>query len=298
MTLGPITADRCELDWQPADDGTYAGHARRRCERLRRRAAWGVSAVAHTLIGVVIIVQVTLALLLVPPLDAGRQAIELAAINEPVQLQAEPLATLPIDLPPDPTAAAVAERQIAEQAAAPISPELATQLLDSQHRADDSLAARWVQARVAEEIAAAERSLPEEQFQRLERLTGTLNEVATEQSVDEATARLAQLLSAKPRATEPAAEPPPGDFDLHSAQLYDVKRADNGRGGYAYTAILLDAEGRTLDSELTEAEGEQLFRTFELMKANPLLARVYRGVVMSLLDKLLRPQSTTTEKNR
>jgi hypothetical protein len=67
-----------------------------------------------------------------------------------------------------------------------------------------------------------------------------------------------------------------------------VQRADNGRGGFSYVATLLDAEGRTLDSELTEAEGEQLFRTFELMKANPLLARVYRGVVMGLLDKLLK----------
>ena len=298
MTPGPITADGCEVDWQLADDGTCAGHARRQCERLRRRVAWGVSAVAHTLIGVVIVVQVTLGLLLAPPLDAGRQAIELAAINDPVQLQAEPLATLPIDLPTDPTAAAVTELQIAEQAAARISPKLAAELLDPQHPADDSLAARWVQARVAQEIAAAERSLPEEQFQRLERLTGTLNEVATEESVDEATARLAQLLNTKPRATEPAAEPPPGEFDLNSAQLYDVKRTDNGRGGYSYTAVLLDAEGRTFDSELTEAEGEQLFRTFELIKANPLLARVYRGVVMSLLDKLLRPVPAEPPQNR
>jgi hypothetical protein len=238
-------------------------------------------------VSVLVLVEVTLALLFVAPPD-GNRSIELAAVNEPIQLEAQ-LDTLPVELPPDPTAAALTERQIAELAAAQISPELERQLLEPEDPAAESIASSWVQARVMQEIAAAERASPEDQYQRLVRLTDTLNEVGTEESVEEATAALAKLLNTKPRATEPAAEPPPGEFDLDTAQLYDVKRSDNGRGGFRYTAVLLDADGRTLESELTEAEGEQLFRTFELMKANPLLARVYRGVVMSLLDKILRP---------
>jgi hypothetical protein len=245
----------------------------------------------HGVIATVVVVEVALALLFVVPAAAGRQQIELAATDEPISLEAEPLATLPIDAPIDPSAAAAADRQIAELASADISPELARQLLNPRDAAADALAADWVLARVTEEIATAEKLSQEDRYRRLEELTGTLNAVGTEPGVEEAAARLAQLLNAKPRATEPAENPPPGEFDLDSAQLYDIKRAENGRGGFTYAAVLLDAEGRTHESELTEAEGEQLFRTFELMKANPLLARVYRGVVMSLLDKLLRPAS-------
>ena len=291
MIFGPPIANIRDVDWQPpADDASPGGSARRHSERLRRRAAWSISAVVHGVVSLLVIVEIALALLFAPPLGDGRQQIELAAANEPLELEAQPLATLPIELPPDPTAEAVTERQIAELAASQLDPQLAEQLLDTSDPAGESVAARWVQSRVLEEIAAAEKATPEDQFRRLEQLTGTLNDVATEESVQEATAQLARLLNTRPRATEPAAEPPPGEFDIDSAQLYDIKRADNGRGGFNYTAVLLDAEGRTLESELTEAEGEQLFRTFELMKANPLLARVYRGVVMSLLDKLLRPQ--------
>ena len=53
-------------------------------------------------------------------------------------------------------------------------------------------------------------------------------------------------------------------------------------------SVLLDAAGRTRETELTAAEGEQLYKTWELIKANPLLEKVYRGIVMQLLDKLDR----------
>jgi hypothetical protein len=278
------------FDAPPITHGTPpSGLPRRKRDQLRRRAAWGLSAILHALASAAVAAEIAVGLFIVPGAGDSRQ-IEIASLREPVSLEAT-LTTLPIELPPDPTAAMVAEVQIARLAAEQLGPQLAAQLLDSPSSDGQSLAAQWAQARVQQEIANAENTTAEQQFQRLERLTSTLDDIATDESVKEASARLAQLLSAKPRATEPAAERPPGEFDLNTAQLYDVKRSDNGRGGYSYAAILLDAEGRTLESALTEAEGEQLFRTFELMKANPLLARVYRGVVMSLLDKLLRPAS-------
>jgi hypothetical protein len=80
-----------------------------------------------------------------------------------------------------------------------------------------------------------------------------------------------------------------GDFDFDSAQLHDMRREMREDGTFKYTAILLDAEGRTQETEMTATEGESAYKTFELMKQNPLLERLYRGVVMSLLDKVLRP---------
>jgi hypothetical protein len=60
-------------------------------------------------------------------------------------------------------------------------------------------------------------------------------------------------------------------------------------GKFKYTAVLIDSAGRTQETEMNAAEGESAFKTFELIKQNPLLERVYRGVVMSLLDKMLKP---------
>jgi hypothetical protein len=104
--------------------------------------------------------------------------------------------------------------------------------------------------------------------------------------VDQIAASLKGWLGTSERATRPADEPVAGDFDFSTAQLHDVRRDDSG-DAIRYTAILLDAAGRTTESELTPAEGESVYRVMQLMKDNPLLERVYRGVVLSLLDKLM-----------
>ena len=39
---------------------------------------------------------------------------------------------------------------------------------------------------------------------------------------------------------------------------------------------------------MEEEEGKQAYETFELIKSNPLLERVYRGLMMSLLEKLMK----------
>src|SRR5687768_11857252 len=136
MIFGPPIADVREVDWQPpAGDGSPAGHTRHLRERLHRQAAWSISAAVHAVVSVLVIVEIALALLFVPPLGGGARLVELAAATEPLELEAQPLATLPIELPPDPSAAAVTERQIAELAASQIDPQLAEQLLNSSEPA-------------------------------------------------------------------------------------------------------------------------------------------------------------------
>jgi len=162
--------------------------------------------------------------------------------------------------------------------------------LDSRSPAEQAAASDFVAERMRQEIAAAEKHSSEDNLQRLENLTGQLNDVATEQSVKDVTAQLSKLLGTAPRATEPAKEPVAGDFDFDTAQLHDVRREMLADGTFKYTAVLLDSAGRTTDSEMPAAEGESAYKTFELIKSNPLLERVYRGVVMSLLEKMLKPK--------
>jgi hypothetical protein len=219
------------------------------------------------------------------PLVAERYAneqIELTAVAEP----APPLATVAGLFDERPTADEITADEIARQTAA-VTPTLARELLDPA--ATTAAAAHWVQQRMLDEIAAADRLSVSENQERLAQLGQQLEQISSPESVDAVSSKLNTLLGTSGRATQPAAEPVAGEFDHDTAQLYDVKRSENAGGGYDYVAVLLDAAGRTMESTLTQAEGEQLYKTFELMKANPLLERIYRGVVMSLLDKLLRP---------
>lgn len=146
-----------------------------------------------------------------------------------------------------------------------------------------------VRRRVERAIEEADEVGTEENLKRLDRLSGQLEKVATDQSVAELNEKLKRWLGTKPRATEPAKEPVAGPFDIATAQVHDVRREGDDKTMYRYVAVLLDAEGRQMDQELGIEEGEQLYRTFQLIKKNPLLEKVYRQVVMGLLDKLTQP---------
>jgi hypothetical protein len=163
--------------------------------------------------------------------------------------------------------------------------------LDARPAAEQLAASSFLEERLRQAIEDAEAKSAEENLERLKTLTGQLNEVSTEESVADITAQLGKLLGASPRASEPAKEPVAGEFEIDTAQLHDVRREELADGTFKYTAILIDAAGRTQETELSAAEGESAYRTFELIKQNPLLERVYRGIVMSLLDKMLRPKN-------
>lgn len=146
-----------------------------------------------------------------------------------------------------------------------------------------------VRRRVDRAIEEAGEVGEEENLKRLDRLSGQLEQMATDKSVAELNDKLKRWLGTKPRATEPAKEPVAGPFDIATAQVHDVRREGEDAATYRYIAVLLDADGRQMDQELDMVDGEKLFRTFQLIKKNPLLEKVYRQVVMGLLDKLTQP---------
>ena len=58
-------------------------------------------------------------------------------------------------------------------------------------------------------------------------------------------------------------------------------------GGFRYVTVLLDAQGRTVETEVSQQEGEPVYELMQRIKANPLLEQVYRQIVMPLLDQLV-----------
>jgi hypothetical protein len=279
------------LAWQllPADD-LSSRSSRLRSHSRYAQPGWLASAVVHVTAGFVAFAAAWI---------HGQQGfvtagqIELNATALPDHDVVPTIATLPYAADDAASTEALAHEAIEQLAREAVPPELRADLLDEQRPADPaSVAGRWVQARVIAEVAAAEKLSQEDKFQQLQALSGQLDGISTAESVEAVTARLAALLGTDSRAQQPAAETVQGKFDFDTAQMHDVKRSGDGRGGFDYVGVLLDAEGHTMETPLPAAEGEQLFKVMELMKSNPLLERIYRSVVMSLLDKALQPAAS------
>lgn len=157
---------------------------------------------------------------------------------------------------------------------------------------DDSqaqkVAGRFVHEELARIVNDSNARSHEVNLQQLAELSERLEEVFTPENVADINNQLNKLLGNEQRADRPAEEQPAGEFDFATAQLHDVQREQNEAGAWIYTATMVDAAGRRFATPMSAAEGEQAYRTMQLIKKNPLLERVYRGVVMSLMDQMLK----------
>lgn len=167
--------------------------------------------------------------------------------------------------------------------------ELDPRDLERKLETDSPQAGVIVADRIQAAIKESQQLSTDEQLGRLQELTGQLNQVSSEKSIDVMAGQFQKWLGTKPRASAPAAEPVAGEFEMATAQIHDVRREERAEGGFRYVAILVDAAGRELETEMAEADGESLYRVMGLIKRNPLLERVYRGIVMGVLDKMQTP---------
>ena len=155
-----------------------------------------------------------------------------------------------------------------------------------------------VRQQVLASASQAVQATEEENRRRLENMAGKLNRVSSEQTVDEMAAKLQQWLGTSKRAEKPAEGKVAGEFDFDTAQPHNVVREKAEEGGFRYRAVLVDAEGRTFEVELEEAVGESTYRTMQLLKSNPLAELVYRRILMSLVDKIIKEQAPAKEPQR
>jgi hypothetical protein len=147
--------------------------------------------------------------------------------------------------------------------------------------------AEMVRDRLEQDIAESQ-TLPEaDKLAKLDVLAERLQEVADEQSLHRLSGTMQTLLGTRPRAAEPAPARPRGEFDFDTAQFHDIQRYPKEPAGFRYVTVLLDSQGRTLEVEVSEQDGQLVYETMQRIKANPLLEQVYRQIVMPLLDELM-----------
>ena len=154
-----------------------------------------------------------------------------------------------------------------------------------------------VEKKLNQAIEHAQEESPEENLGKLDSLAERLDRTSSEESIDKLAEKFQGWLGTSKRATKPAEEPVAGEFDYDTAQLHDVRRELNDDQSWNYWAIMIDAEGRTIEVEMTLSEGETMYKTMQRMKAFPLVDKVYRQITMPLLDKLLQTEKADVKEN-
>lgn len=155
----------------------------------------------------------------------------------------------------------------------------------------EDITAEKVESKIASVVKEADKLTDEEKLDRLAGAAGQLENLATEESVNEVNDKLRKLLGTPERAAQPSVEPVAGPFDYDTAQYHDVKRVKDRDGVWQYTAVLIDAKGRTLEAPMTtpaeRAEAEKVYQTMQILKSNPLAEKVYRDIGMGQIDRLI-----------
>lgn len=157
-------------------------------------------------------------------------------------------------------------------------------------------------AKLEEYKEAAEELSDEEKLARLKQVTERLEQISSEESLEKIADNFSKWFGTSKRATEPkepAEGSPPARVDASTGEIHDVLRTKDADGNWKYTAILVDAEGNSMKVEFEDrALGEKTYQTFQLIKSSPLLNKVYRDMVMPLLDKAAKAQKEAERENR
>jgi len=148
--------------------------------------------------------------------------------------------------------------------------------------------------RLQESIETANKTPEGERKADLKASGETLAAISSEESIDEIADKFQQLNATPDRATEPAQKPVAGAFDFGTAQIHDVTRTGSKATGYQYQATLLDAAGRTHQTPMPAADGATMYDTMQMVKQNPLMEKVYRQIMMPMLDQMIQEKQAET----
>ena len=145
-----------------------------------------------------------------------------------------------------------------------------------------------VGTQIADVISSSQEKSTEENLHQLDAMSSQLKSVTSDKSVDDIASNVQQWMGLQTRASKAKAASTIMEFDIDTAQLHSVDRQENKPGKMEYKAVLIDAQGRTVEIKLTEAEGKETYALMQRIKANPLLEKVYRQIAMPILDSLVQ----------
>jgi hypothetical protein len=136
------------------------------------------------------------------------------------------------------------------------------------------------------QIKQAQARGDQDNFERLNQLSSDLRRNSTTKTVDEMAEFFGGVFGS--RATVPDPQKADQEFDVATAQMHDISKSTNELGVVSYTLMMVDAKGVSRQVEIDQQNGERLYKTMQLIKSNPLLEKVYRNILMGVLDQVLK----------
>lgn len=149
-----------------------------------------------------------------------------------------------------------------------------------------------VAAQLKAQLAEAEQMTDAEKIARLREQTSKLERVSSPESVEQMGRVIRRVVGAKQSAFEPAADPPPGRFDIDRSQIYAIERRTVDGQKKAYY-VMVDPAGRTMLVDIPDGTDANLVAMIEQMQRSGLLRDVYTKIVLPTLDALDQPGEST-----
>ena len=147
-----------------------------------------------------------------------------------------------------------------------------------------------IEASVQMQIDQSESMSDEEKLTELEKNLKRLESIASPKSVEAISQKVGSTLGLDTQQYQPKKDAAAGEFDVGTAQMTDVSRVKNAAGNWEYQAVMVDAQGRTMDVPITAQDGESLYQVFQNIKKFPMAAGIYRSVVMPMVQKIIQAQ--------
>ncbi|MCA8997005.1 MAG: YrdB family protein [Planctomycetaceae bacterium] len=126
----------------------------------------------------------------------------------------------------------------------------------------------------------------------LQEMAERLESISSAENVGRMAEKIGAAMGFTPRL-ERSSEDPEATFHDDRAQIEDVRKEQSDDGETIYIATLMDDQGLLKEVELEEQDGAELHRVFQLMKDFPLLKKVYKSIVVNLIDQALQQKETS-----
>lgn len=146
---------------------------------------------------------------------------------------------------------------------------------------------------IRRQMEQAQQRGDQDNFDRLKQLSADLRRNSTTKTVDEMAEFFGGVVGN--RATEPDLKKTDQEFDVSTAQMHDIRKTNDEQGTVRYILVMVDAQGVAREVEIDSENGQRLYKTMQLIKSNPLLEKVYRKILMSILDQVLKDPSQPIE---
>jgi len=143
---------------------------------------------------------------------------------------------------------------------------------------------------IREQMKLAQQRGDQDSIERLKQLSADLRRNSTKKTVDEMTEFFGGVFGK--RASEPDLRKINEEFDVSTAQMHDISKFTDETGLVQYVLIMVDAKGVAREVQIDNDNGQRLYKTMELIKSNPLLEKVYRNILMGILDQVLKEQAS------